>query len=67
MSTQELRNFINGDYVAAAADSSFDVIDPATEQTYAKSPVSGAADVDAAFTAAAAAFDRWRESTPSER
>ncbi|MDQ1556482.1 MAG: betaine-aldehyde dehydrogenase [Actinomycetota bacterium] len=67
MSAPELRNFINGEYVAASADSSFDVIDPATEQTYATSPVSSKADVDAAFTAAAAAFEEWGESTPSER
>jgi betaine-aldehyde dehydrogenase len=67
MSAPELRNFINGEYVAATADSSFDVIDPATEQTYASSPVSSKGDVDTAFTAAAAAFEEWGESTPSER
>jgi betaine-aldehyde dehydrogenase len=67
MSAHELRNFINGEYVEARAASAFDVIDPATEQTYAHSPVSSAADVDAAFTAASAAFEVWGESTPSER
>lgn len=63
----ELRNFINGEYVAAKSDSGFDVIDPATEEAYATSPVSGQADVDAAFAAAAAAFETWGEATPSER
>ena len=53
--------------VAARADSSFAVIDPATEERYATSPVSGAADVDAAFSAAAAAFEKWSETTPAER
>ncbi len=67
MSASELRNFINGQYVAAAADSGFDVVDPATEQTYATSPVSGQKDVDAAFAAAAAAFEQWGETTPAER
>lgn len=67
MSATELRNFINGEYVAAAADAGFDVIDPATEATYATSPVSGAGDVDAAFSAAATAFETWGESTPAER
>src|SRR6201747_975267 len=62
-----LKNFIDGEYVDAKGDGSFDVIDPATEQSYAQSPVSGAADVDAAFTAAASAFEEWGESTPSER
>jgi betaine-aldehyde dehydrogenase len=63
----ELRNFINGEYVDAKAESAFDVIDPATEATYASSPVSSAADVDAAFSAASAAFDEWKETTPAER
>jgi betaine-aldehyde dehydrogenase len=67
MSAREIRNFINGDYVSAKGDGSFDVIDPATEQSYATSPVSGTADVDAAFAAAAAAFEGWRETTPSQR
>ncbi|MDQ1548560.1 MAG: betaine-aldehyde dehydrogenase [Microbacteriaceae bacterium] len=67
MSAPELRNFINGEYVAANADSSFAVIDPATEDRYAVSPVSGPADVDAAFSAAAAAFELWGDATPSER
>ena len=34
---------------------------------YASSPVSGEADVDAAFAAAAAAFETWGETTPAER
>ena len=67
MSAPELRNFINGEYVAASADSGFDVIDPSTEKTYATSPVSGTVAVDAAFAAAAAAFEEWGETTPAER
>lgn len=62
-----IRNFINGEYVAARTDSSFDLVDPATEGVYGESPVSGIADVDAAFSAAAAAFDEWGETTPGER
>jgi len=67
MADRTLRNFINGEYVDAKGDGSFAVIDPATEESYATSPVSGSADVDAAFGAAAAAFEEWRESTPAER
>jgi betaine-aldehyde dehydrogenase len=67
MSAAEIRNFINGDYVTAKADSAFDLIDPATEGVYGSSPVSGKADVDAAFGAAAAAFEEWGETTPAER
>jgi betaine-aldehyde dehydrogenase len=67
MSTREIRNFINGKYVSAKATESFEVIDPATEEVYATSPVSGKADVDAAFAAAATAFEGWGETTPAER
>lgn len=62
-----IRNFINGEYVDARTDDGFDVIDPATEEAYASSPVSGQADVDAAFAAAASAFETWGETTPAER
>ena len=65
--SDEIRNFINGEYVTAKGDGSFDLIDPATESVYGTSPVSGRADVDAAFGAAAAAFEEWGESTPAER
>lgn len=67
MSTPPLQNFINGDYVDATGESSFDLIDPATEEVYGSSPVSSSADVDSAFGAAAAAFEQWGETTPSER
>ncbi len=67
MAERTLRNFINGEYVEAKGDATFDVIDPATEKGYALSPVSGKADVDAAFAAAATAFEEWGESTPGER
>tara|TARA_B100000749_G_scaffold202250_1_gene157839 strand:+ start:4437 stop:5873 length:1437 start_codon:yes stop_codon:yes gene_type:complete len=67
MAERTLKNFINGDYVDATADSAFDVIDPATGQGYAQSPVSDAAAVDTAFAAAATAFEEWGEATPAER
>jgi betaine-aldehyde dehydrogenase len=67
MSARNLNNFINGAYVEANADSSFDVIDPATEATYASSPVSSKKDVDTAFRAARDAFEVWGETTPGER
>jgi len=67
MPTRSLRNFINGRHVAAKSDESFDLIDPATEKSYASSPVSGASDVDDAYRAAAAAFEVWGESTPAAR
>jgi betaine-aldehyde dehydrogenase len=67
MTEQVIRNFINGEYVEATAESSFELLDPATEKTYGSSPVSSAKDVDTAFRAAAAAFETWGETTPGER
>jgi betaine-aldehyde dehydrogenase len=66
-SMQQLWNFINGDKVHAIDGATTPVVDPATGQTYAQAPRSGAADVDAAMNAAATAFDSWRNTTPSER
>jgi len=62
-----LQNFVNGRHVPAAGGVTSSVIDPSTGETYASAPVSGREDVDAALTAAAAAFEVWRDTTPSER
>ncbi|MET7764054.1 gamma-aminobutyraldehyde dehydrogenase [Streptomyces sp. NPDC005393] len=62
-----LRNYINGEYVDAADGRRLDVTDPVTGEVYAHSPLSGAADVDAAMAAAEAAFPVWRDATPSTR
>lgn len=65
--THEVRNFVGGASVESRADSAFDLVDPTTERVYGTSPVSTAADVDAAFTAASTAFATWRRTTPGER
>ena len=62
-----LRNFVNGEYVAAASGQTSEVVDPSTGEPYAQAPVSSPADVEAALRAAAGAFDGWRDSTPGER
>ncbi|WP_328378833.1 gamma-aminobutyraldehyde dehydrogenase [Streptomyces sp. NBC_01020] len=64
---RRLRNYINGEFRDAADGRTIDVVNPATGEVYATSPLSGQADVDAAMEAAAAAFPAWRDSTPSER
>jgi betaine-aldehyde dehydrogenase len=61
------KNFINGKYVDAADGRTTPVINPATGQQYATAPLSGEADIDNAMKAAAAAFETYRETTPSER
>src|ERR1700747_3406148 len=65
--TERLKNFIGGAPVAAKEGRTTPVIDPSTGETYAEAPLSGPADVDVAFRAAAAAFEGWRNTTPSER
>ncbi|RKR76548.1 gamma-aminobutyraldehyde dehydrogenase [Frondihabitans australicus] len=67
MANEPLKNFIDGQYVEATGTETFELIDPATEEVYGTSPVSGAADVDRAFAAAAKAFETWGETTPAER
>jgi betaine-aldehyde dehydrogenase len=62
-----LRNFINGAYAEPVDGGYADLVDPATGEVFAAAPVSGAADVDRAMAAAAAAFEAWRETTPAER
>ncbi|GAB3207101.1 gamma-aminobutyraldehyde dehydrogenase [Marinactinospora thermotolerans] len=65
---QRLRNFVNGEYVDASDGRTAEIIDPSTGEPFAEAPVSGPRDVDAAYQAAAAAFEGgWRDSTPAER
>jgi betaine-aldehyde dehydrogenase len=62
-----LRNFIAGAYVDGRTDSTSDIVNPATGSVVATAPVSGQADVDAAYQAADRAFAQWGRTTPSER
>ena len=61
------KNFINGEQVDAADGRTTAVVNPVTGEQYATAPLSGEADVDAAMRAAGAAFESWKDSTPSER
>jgi 1-pyrroline dehydrogenase len=60
-------NFIGGAWVDTVEGRTDPVIDPATGEVMAEVASSGAADVDRAVEAAAAAFDGWAGSTPAER
>jgi betaine-aldehyde dehydrogenase len=64
---RRLRNYIDGEFRDAADGRTIEVVNPATGEVYATSPLSGQADVDAAMDAAAAAFPAWRDATPAER
>ncbi len=63
----ELRNFVGGQWTDTSFDKRADIIDPSTGEVYATAPVSGAAEVDAAFASAADASGGWRDATPAER
>jgi betaine-aldehyde dehydrogenase len=62
-----LHNFIGGEAAAPAEGRYEDLVDPATGEVFAASPVSGKPDVDRAMVAAATAFESWRDTTPSQR
>jgi betaine-aldehyde dehydrogenase len=62
-----LKNFVDGEFVEPKDGTYADLIDPTTGEKYTSAPVSGEVDVDAAMTAAARAFESWRDTTPSER
>src|SRR6478736_675351 len=64
---RQLRNFISGQYVDAAGDTTLDIVDPSTARVVATAPVSGQADVDRAYAAASTAFETWGDTTPGER
>ena len=61
------RNFVNGQYVEAADGRTIPVVNPSTGEQYATAPLSGSADIDAAMTAAASAFEGWRDTPPKDR
>jgi betaine-aldehyde dehydrogenase len=64
---QQVQNFIHGQRVDAADGQTTDLVDPSTGEVFATAPLSRDADVDAAFQDSAAAFEGWRDTTPSER
>ncbi len=60
-------NYIGGKWVPAKDGRTDSVRNPATGEILAEVPSSGAADVDEAVAAAAAAFDEWGNTTPRAR
>ena len=64
---QELQNFIGGQWTDTSFDKRAELVDPSTGEVFATAPVSSETEVDAAVQSAAAAFEKWRDTTPSER
>ena len=63
----DLQNYVNGSWKQSATKDYADVLNPASAQVLARTPLSTLADVDAAVQAAAAAFPAWRRTPPGER
>ena len=62
-----LKNYINGGFVASDSGRSLAVHSPLDGSLLAEMPCSGQADLDAAVTAARAAFPRWSRTPIKER
>ena len=67
MHSEQLTNFVNGQWRGASGSESQDVLNPATGEVLAKVPLSDASDVLAAVDAASAAFPEWRRTPPEDR
>jgi betaine-aldehyde dehydrogenase len=65
--TTEIKNFIDGEERAPIDGGTEPVINPATGEQIAVTPLSTEADVDAAVQAADRAFKEWGLTTPQER
>ena len=64
---QTLDNFIGGRWVRSQTTSFFDVHNPAVGDVIGRTPLSTAADVDAAVQAATRAFPAWRDTPANTR
>jgi aldehyde dehydrogenase (NAD+) len=66
---REFSLFIDGQSRGAASGATFDSIDPATEEPWARVAAAGPEDVDAAVAAARKSYDdrRWRKRSAAER
>ncbi len=65
--TLEIQNYVHGGWQRPAAREYVDVLNPATAELLARTPLSTSADVDGAVQAAAEAFPAWRRTPPGER
>ena len=64
---EHLKFYINGEWVDPVTPRTLDVINPATEEPFARISLGSAADVDKAVSAAADAFEHFLRTTPQER
>jgi betaine-aldehyde dehydrogenase len=67
VAVEELQNFVGGQWTDLSFDKRLDLINPSTGEVFATAPISGEAEVDAAFRAAEDARETWRDATPAGR
>ena len=64
---QKILNYINGEWVEPNVSETIDVINPATGEMLAQTPICGPGEVMAAVKAAAEALPAWRRTPAQER
>jgi malonate-semialdehyde dehydrogenase (acetylating)/methylmalonate-semialdehyde dehydrogenase len=62
-----MKNYINGEWIASTGTETIEVINPATEEVLALSPLGTVKDVDKAVAAAKEAFKTWRRTPAIDR
>jgi len=65
-SVKLVKNYVDGEWVESKGEI-VDVVNPATQGTIAKVPISTREELDTAVNAAQAAFPEWRRTTPVTR
>jgi aldehyde dehydrogenase (NAD+) len=63
------QQYIDGEWTDAASGETYDIIDPSTEEVFARAAAGAEADADRAVAAARRAFDKgeWRSKTQQQR
>jgi malonate-semialdehyde dehydrogenase (acetylating) / methylmalonate-semialdehyde dehydrogenase len=64
---RQLAHYYDGTWKGSKSAEFADIVNPATGETLARSPLAGKEDVNAAVAAAAAAYPGWRRTPPEDR
>ena len=64
---QKVLNYINGEWLESTGTQFVDVVNPATNEVLARTPLSPPCEVDDAARAAAIAWPEWRRTPPEDR
>ncbi len=67
MPTELVRNYINGEWQPVQQVDELPVINPATQETISRVPLSSGSEIDRAAQAAQQAFLSWRQLPPNDR